>query len=98
MLGIRYLLLFSLSAAAVTPPAIGAPDSRLTASADPNRKICQEVGTIGTRLGKKKICATAAEWEERKRQDREEVDQRQRAARVGCAVAPSTTNLPVPAC
>jgi hypothetical protein len=77
-------------------PAAAAPAQ--VRAADPNRKICQEVGTIGTRLGKKKICATAAEWEERKRQDREEVDQRQRAARVGCAVAPSTSNLPVPAC
>ena len=94
----RQTLLLSILAVAAAPPAFGAPDSKRTVSADPNRRICQEVGTIGTRLGKKKICATAAEWEEKKRQDRDEVDQRQRAARIGCTVAPSTSAVSVPAC
>ncbi len=29
---------------------------------DPNRKICRKEEVIGTRLGYKRVCATAAEW------------------------------------
>ena len=94
----RRILLFAIAAMAVAPPVIAAPDSKRAVAADPNRKICQEVDTIGTRLGKKKICATAAEWEEKKRQDRDVVDQSQRASQVGCSVAPGLTNGPVPGC
>jgi hypothetical protein len=92
------LLLFSIVAAALVPPVLGAPPASRNAAADPNRRICQEVGTIGTRLGRKKICATAAEWEEKRKQDRDTIDQAQRAAQVGCSVAPSSTNGPVPGC
>ena len=91
-------LCIALIASAMAPPALAAPAPKGSAAADPNRKICQEVGTIGTRLGKKKICATAAEWEEKKRQDRDVVDQSQRASQVGCSVAPGLTNGPVPGC
>ena len=94
----RRILLFAIAAMAVAPPVTAAPDSKRAVAADPNRKICQEVGTIGTRLGKKKICATAAEWAEKKRQDRDVVDQSQRASQVGCSVAPGLTNGPVPGC
>ena len=94
----RHSLALSILAVALAPPAIAAPDSKRSVTADPNRRICQEVGTLGTRLGKKKICATAAEWEEKKKQDREAVEQGQRSARVGCSQAPSTTNGPVPGC
>ena len=65
---------------------------------DPNAKVCETVSQVGSRLSKKKICATRAEWAEMKRQDREVVDQAQRAANIGCSIAPSLTNGPVPAC
>ena len=65
---------------------------------DPNAKVCETVSQIGSRLSKKKICATRAEWAEMKRQDREVVDQAQRAAAIGCSISPAVTNGPVPAC
>lgn len=67
-------------------------------SADPNAKVCETVSQVGSRLSKKKVCATRAEWAEMKRQDRDAVDQAQRSARVGCSIAPSSTNGPVPGC
>ena len=69
-----------------------------TAPVDPNAKVCETVSQVGSRLSKKKICATRAEWAEMKRQDREVVDHAQRAAQIGCSIAPSLTNGPVPAC
>ena len=38
---------------------------------DPNRVICRNVDTIGSRLSTKKFCATAAEWAARKAEQRE---------------------------
>lgn len=68
------------------------------ASADPNAKVCETVSQLGSRLSKKKVCATRAEWAEMKRQDREVIDHAQRAAQIGCSIAPALTNGPVPAC
>lgn len=65
---------------------------------DPNAKVCETVSQVGSRLSKKKICATRAEWAEMKRKDREVIDQVQRAAQIGCSIAPALTNGPVPAC
>ena len=65
---------------------------------DPNEKVCETVSQVGSRLSKKKICATRAEWAEMKRNDREVIDLAQRAAQIGCSVAPALTNGPVPTC
>jgi hypothetical protein len=67
-------------------------------SADPNAKVCETVSQVGSRLSKKKVCATRAEWAEMKRQDREVIDQAQRASQIGCSIAPALSNGPVPAC
>lgn len=85
----------ALSVPLVSPAALA---QQRTQSADPNAKVCETVSQVGSRLSKKKICATKAEWAEMKRQDREVVDQAQRAANIGCSIAPSLTNGPVPAC
>lgn len=41
---------------------------------DPNRMICEKQEEIGSRLGGKKVCHTAAEWQELRRQNREQID------------------------
>ena len=38
---------------------------------DPNRKICRKVEVTGYRLRKTRLCATAAEWETRKAEERQ---------------------------
>jgi hypothetical protein len=45
---------------------------------DPNRMICEREEEIGTRLGARKICRTAAEWDAMRRANREQVDNWQR--------------------
>ena len=85
-----------MSASVIVSP--GAPAQVSSTASDPNAKICETVSQVGSRLSKKKICATRAEWAEMKRADREVIDQVQRAAAVGCSISPTSTNGPVPAC
>lgn len=87
-----------LSAALVGPSAAVAQTGSKAQALDPNSKVCETVSQVGSRLSKKKICATRAEWAEMKRHDREVIDQVQRAAQIGCSIAPALTNGPVPAC
>lgn len=45
---------------------------------DPNEKVCETITPVGSRLATKKICATRAEWADRRKQDREETEKAQR--------------------
>ena len=58
-----------------------------TSTGDPNERICEKVPTIGSRLAAKRFCGTRAEWEDRKRQDREALESAQKnvcVKRAGC--------------
>ena len=57
-----------------------------------NEKVCQTVTVTGSRLGKKRVCATRAEWRERNREDREAIDQAQRQIVGPCQTSPSARN------
>ena len=45
---------------------------------NPNERICEDVTQSGSRVVTKRFCGTRAEWEEKKRQDREDIEQMQR--------------------
>ena len=57
------------------------------AQRDPNEKVCQVITPVGSRLSTKKVCATRAEWAEKKRQDREATE---RAQTQVCVINPLT--------
>ena len=40
----------------------GVPVSTATAAKDPNRVVCITEDVIGSRLGSKRVCRTAAQW------------------------------------
>ncbi|GAA4749163.1 hypothetical protein GCM10023264_14240 [Sphingomonas daechungensis] len=44
-----------------------------------DEKICENITPIGSRLATKRFCGTRAEWEDRKRQDREAIENAQRS-------------------
>ena len=44
---------------------------------DPNRIICQRLEETGSRVASKKVCMTAQQWEEKRRSDREYVEDAQ---------------------
>jgi hypothetical protein len=68
------LVSYSLAGAAVaqTSPAKSPP-------AATNDKVCETITVTGSRIGAKRYCGTRAEWEERRRRDREEVEKAQRS-------------------
>jgi len=44
---------------------------------DPNRVICEKVEDTGSRVASAKICMTAQQWEEKRRADREYLEDAQ---------------------
>lgn len=50
------------------------PVSARNAEHDPNRRVCVTQEVLGTRLGTKRVCHTAAEWVAYRREIRDTVD------------------------
>ena len=74
-------LIIAALAITAASPAFGetATASKLTDKAkDPNRKICEKVEKIGSRLNVVRVCMTAQQWEEQKRSHREDFERAQR--------------------
>jgi hypothetical protein len=64
-----------VAALALIPAAAAAGEKPV--AKDPNRIICEKQGEVGSRLATKRVCMTAAEWEIRRREDREALDKAQ---------------------
>jgi len=75
----------------ISSAALAAPANAQTAPADPastsaptgtlknlNRMICEKQEELGSRLGGKKICKTAQEWQEWRQQNRDQLETWQR--------------------
>lgn len=55
-----------------------ADSAKAPVAEDANKEICKGEKPTGTRLAKKKVCRTKAEWDEYYRQQREETEHMQR--------------------
>jgi hypothetical protein len=80
---LKSLIIAALALTAASPaladPATTTPTTNASAKAkDPNRKICEKVERIGSRLSVIRVCMTAREWEEQKRAQRVDVERVQR--------------------
>jgi len=53
------------------PVVVNAPSN------NPNQRICQAVAETGSRLGRARICRTRAEWDQERREARQNVEQSQ---------------------
>ena len=83
-----HVRLTALAIAATVPAvSLAAPTSQAPATFDPNEKICENVSQIGSRLSRKRICATRAEWAERRLQDRKDAEHIQRSITGSTCVA-----------
>lgn len=79
--------------AAVAVPAVGqvtsAEDSNpVPKGKDPNRKICERVEKIGSRLNTVTVCRTAREWEDLRSGHREDLENVQRIVNTAPACTP----------
>jgi hypothetical protein len=66
---------------------------------DPNEKVCETVTSIGSRLATKRVCATRAEWAEKRKQERDFASDIQRG--IGgnrCAEGTGDARKGVPSC
>ena len=79
---LKPLIIVSLAIAGASPVVAqtNAPESTTPApkAKDPNRKICEKVEKIGSRLNVVRVCMTARQWEEQKRDHREHFERVQR--------------------
>ena len=55
-----------------------------TSKSDGNKQICRSMGDTGSRLGRSRACHTAQEWEELRRQTKQNVDRIQNARPWNC--------------
>ena len=79
----------SVAAAAVmlsAMPAWAGDNSTKKVAKDPNEVVCEKQEVLGSRVASKKVCMTRAEWAERKRLERLEIDKAQvgRGSCDGC--------------
>jgi hypothetical protein len=82
---------FALAVAAANqtaPTAASTPGA--TTARDPNEKVCEYVPQIGSRLAKKRICATRAEWAQRRLQDRQDAEYIQKGITTATCTAAKT--------
>ena len=79
---LSFLLMFAVAAPAsaqnASPAQPTAPAAAKNKSGD--RMICERQEEIGSRLGGKKVCKTAAQWELERQQNRQTIDQVQQQA------------------
>lgn len=73
------------SPAAATPAATPAPAP--ASKKDPNGRVCKTTPVIGSRVPTR-VCMTRAEWEQRARDARQQVDDSQRSGLTTCATNP----------
>ena len=67
-------MIFGLGAIALAATAtIASPPSATGAGKDANKMICRTISEIGSRLNKTRACHTKAEWEDLRRQARQNV-------------------------
>lgn len=81
---IHTMLIASLVSVATAAQAQAQPAQASSSGYDPNERICESIPVIGSRLAKKKVCATRAEWAEKRRLDRQAVEQAQKQVGGPC--------------
>lgn len=86
--------LWVLAVAGILPAAALAAPEASTGPLDPNEKICENVAQIGSRLSRKRICATRAEWAERRLQDRKDAEYIQKGITTSTCSAAKTNGTP----
>jgi hypothetical protein len=91
----RFALVLALSFAVTSPAfAFGDEKATQTTALDPNERICENITMVGSRLAKKRVCATRSEWADRKLQDRQAIDR----AQVGACMPTTSGARGKPSC
>lgn len=84
--------LLMVSSYALAPAPILAEE--VQSPKDPNERICEKQTVVGSRLAVRRVCATRAEWEEKRRLDKETIDRAQMSPNSGCQTVNTHTGAP----
>ena len=76
ILPVACLVLCASVLCALTEPT-SEQSSKAVKVLDPNQVICEYEEELGSRLGGHKVCATRAEWQARRNQDRMQIEKSQ---------------------
>jgi hypothetical protein len=74
------LMIFNLAAAFAALTVSGAQpadQAKPREPADPTRMVCEDVKITGSRLARRRVCMTAAQWADERRQTQQRVEQLQ---------------------
>lgn len=85
MIGKFSFAILAATGLALTSTAMAQTDKVKKKALDPNERVCETIKPLGSRLATKRVCATRAEWEDYRRQDRDAIDKAQRAAQLSPA-------------
>lgn len=85
------LALVAAGYAALSPPLLA---QAFKPPEDPNERICEKQTVVGSRLAVRRVCATRAEWEEKRKLDRETIDWAQMSPNSGCQTVNTHTGAP----
>jgi hypothetical protein len=84
MLDLRFASLRKAAAMLAISGSLAAPimagEAKSRPAKDPNERICEKQSIVGSRLATRRVCATRAEWEEKRRLDKDAIDQAQKSA------------------
>ena len=76
ILPVAFLVVSALSLGALTEPTAEQPAKAVKAQ-DPSQVICEYQEELGTRLGGHKVCATRAEWQQQRQEQRMQIEKGQ---------------------
>ena len=76
------LLLLSGAAAIAQAPVEAPATTRVGPNQDPNQIVCQNQTEIGSRVARRRVCRTRAEWAEHERQYRQNLQRAQHEMRT----------------
>ena len=79
------LALLASTAVAAADPQTAKPAT--SNGYDPNETICEKITVTGSRLATRKVCATRAEWDRRRLEERQLIDRSQMSACVETSVS-----------
>lgn len=85
----KLILVGAITAIAAAPHAYAKDEPK--DAKDPNEIVCEKQTVLGSRLAKRKVCATRAEWAEKRRLDKQAADRGRQSACVPTSTATGQT-------
>ncbi|MGZ8349147.1 MAG: hypothetical protein ACXWU2_03885 [Allosphingosinicella sp.] len=84
--GIFCIFALTAAVAAIAQAPSDTPETkRVGASGDPKQIVCVNQGEIGSRLARRRICRTRAEWDDIRSEERKQVEEVQNFKPTMCA-------------